>query len=151
MADVTKYIKIYTAALQKEVPEPIEAMAMLSRAGQTGTEALYFVSPLAAMVKGKTEKDRAGGLPPHAAVALTGTSIYLFAYKPRGTGLKLKGAPTVWRRDAVRIVPTGTSHLDGVAVELLETGEVLQLQNTALPGLNGLNGPFYARLGATPT
>ncbi|MCU0309942.1 MAG: hypothetical protein MUE36_03250 [Acidimicrobiales bacterium] len=151
MADVAKYNRIYAESLQKEVPEPIEAVAMLSRGGRMGTEALYFASPLAAMIKGKGEKDRAGGLPPHAAVALTATSVYVFAYKPKGRGLKVKGAPTVWRRDAVRILPTGAGHLDGVSVELIETGEVLQLENTALPGLGGFNEAFYARLGAAST
>jgi hypothetical protein len=147
MADIEKYKRIYRDALQKAVPEPILAVAMLNRSGQTVTDALYFASPLAAMVKGRSDKAKAGGLPPRVAVALTPSALYLFGYKPKGFGIKVKGDPVVWPRQSVRVTPFGVGHADGVQVELLETGEVLQLENTTLVGMSGFNAEFYAHLG----
>ena len=151
MADIEKYKRTYRDTLQKDVPEPIVAVAMLSRSGQTVTDALYFASPAASLLKGRSDKAKAGGLPPRSAVALTPTSIHLFAYKPKGFGIKVKGAPTVWPRAEVRITPTGPGNRDGVTVELLGSGEVLQLENTSLMGLDGFNGEFYDRLAQLAT
>lgn len=149
MTSTEKFTRNCTDALQKEVPEPVEAVAMLSRVGQTGTDALYFASPLASMLRGRQAAQAAGGLPPRVAVALTATSIYLFDVKPKGFGIKVKGAPVVWDRATVRITPTGVGNCDGVTVELLDTGEVVQLENQRLTGLDGFNAGFYARLTAT--
>jgi hypothetical protein len=149
MASIEKYTRTCTDALQKHVPEPIEAVAMLSRVGQTGTDALYFASPLAAMLEGRQASARAGGLPPRVAVALTATSIYLFDVKPKGFGIKVKGAPVIWARQSVRMTPVGVGNCDGVTVELLETGEVVQLENQRLVGLDGFNAAFYGRLAQT--
>ena len=143
MADIQKYTDKYRTTLQKEVPEPIEAVAMLSRSGQVVTDALYFASPAASLLKRSSDKAAAGGLPPRVAVALTATSMYLFGYKPKGFGIKLKGQPTVWRRQAVTITPTGVGQCDGVSVLLHDSGETLQLENTALVGLDGFNAAFY--------
>ncbi len=149
MASIEKYNRTYTDALQKHVPEPVEAVAMLSRVGQSGTDALYFASPLAAAIKGRQAGTLAGGLPPRVAVALTATSIYLFDVKPKGFGIKVKGTPVVWSRSSVRITPVGTGNCDGVTVELLETGDVIALENQRLVGLDGFNAAFYDRLART--
>jgi hypothetical protein len=149
MASTEKFMRSCTDALQKQIPEPVVAVAMLSRAGQTTTDALYFASPLAAALRGREAKAQAGGLPSRVAVGLTATSIYLFDAKPKGFGIKLKGAPVVWDRSAVRVTPSGVGDCDGVTVELLVTGEVVQLENQRLVGLDGFNADFYAHLGAT--
>jgi hypothetical protein len=146
MANTEKYNRTYAETLQKHVAEPIEAVAMLSRVGQTSTDALYFASPLAAAMKGRQAAVQAGGLPPRVAVALTASALHLFGFKPKGFGIKVKGAPLVWNRQSVRITPVGVGNCDGVTVELLETGEVIQLENQRLVGLDGFNAAFYDRL-----
>jgi hypothetical protein len=83
------------------------------------------------------------------AVALTASSVYLFGYKPEGFSIKVKGQPTVWERRAVTITPTGVGPCDGVSVSLHDSGETLQLENTALVGLGGFNAAFYDLLNGT--
>jgi hypothetical protein len=47
------------------------------------------------------------------------------------------------------MTPVGVGNCDGVTVELLETGEVVQLENQRLVGLDGFNAAFYGRLAQT--
>jgi hypothetical protein len=50
------------------------------------------------MEKGKTDN-----LPQSFVVAVTADRVYVFDYKPRGTGIKVKDPLRVWDRDQIHV------------------------------------------------
>jgi hypothetical protein len=79
------------------------AVGVFSRAGTMGSFGLGKVSPLAGMIKRGMEKGKTDNLPQSFVVAVTADRVYVFDYKPRGTGIKVKDPLRVWDRDQIHV------------------------------------------------
>ncbi len=131
-----KYREAQMMAVAPHVQGELLAVGVFSRAGTMGSFGLGKVSPLAGMVKRGFEKGKADGLPQNFVVAVTDQQVYVFAYKPRGTSIKVKDPLRVWGRDQVRVhrTPVKVGAMSNTyQVDLAGTGSI-NIESGKMPG-----------------
>ncbi|MCB1007250.1 MAG: hypothetical protein KDB35_23905 [Acidimicrobiales bacterium] len=146
-----KYREKYLMAVQPHVEGEARAVGLFSRPGSMNAAVLSQVSGLAAGIGSWGAKKKAGGLPLNVVVAATDEQVYVFDFKPRGTGIKIKETVAIWPRGRVRVTPTQQGMLaDRLVVEIGE-GQVIELDSNKMPGFaSDFNGPLIQMLGAPP-
>lgn len=142
-----KYRQKYMESLQPKVEAPIQEIGVFSRPGSMGSVFLSQVSPAAAMIKNRSSKGKAGGLPQNVVLALTEDKVYVFGFKPRGFGIKVKDPIAVWDRSGVVVSVTGESAVAKHLHFQLSDGEAIELDSNQMPGFpNDFNLPFVLAL-----
>ena len=143
-----KYRAKYLAAVQAHVEGAARAVGMFSRPGSMGAALLSQASGLAGTLALRSGQKKAGGLPMNVIIAVTDESVYVFDYKPKGTGIKIKDTVAIWDRGSVRVTTTEEGTLaDRLAVQLGD-GEAIQLDSNKMPGFKSeFNKPLIRMLG----
>jgi hypothetical protein len=143
-----KYRSKYLATVQPHVEGEARAVGMFSRPGSMGAALLSQGSALASTLALRSGKKKAGGLPMNVIVAATDDSVYVFDYKPKGTGIKIKDTVAVWDRGSVRVAPAEEGTLADRLVIQLGDGEAIQLDSNKMPGFKSeFNEPLIRMLG----
>lgn len=143
-----KYRARYLAAVQPHVEGEARAVGLFSRPGSMGAALLSQVSGLAGGLALGSGRKKAGGLPLNVVVAATDDAVYVFDFKPRGTGIKIKDTVAVGDRGAVRVTATSEGALaDRLVVDIGEA-EVIELDSNKMPGFeSAFNEPLIRLLG----
>jgi len=142
-----KYRAKYLAAVQPHVEGGARAVGMFSRPGSMGAALMSQASGLAGTLARRSGRKKAGGLPMNVIVAVTDDSVYVFDYKPKGTGIKIKDTVAVWDRDSVRVSATEEGTLADRLVIQLGDGEAIQLDSNKMPGFKSeFNEPLIRLL-----
>ena len=134
MPNYDKYREKYLMALEPHVEGEVRAVGVFSRSGSMGAMALSYASPLAAMIKRKVDKNKAGGLPQNFIIGVTDERVYLFAYKPRGTGIKVKEPLVVWNRSDVKMTPVKAGTVATTIQVDIAGQEPLMIESNKMPG-----------------
>jgi hypothetical protein len=138
-----KYRARYLETVSEKLGEPAEAVGMFTRPGSMGTVMAAQVSAVAAGVMGSRGADRAGGLPLNVIVGVTASKIYVFPYKPKGFGIKLKDPVVVWDRSEIRVERLKEGTLANRLRFHLPGGESIELDSTKMPGSSSdFNAPL---------
>lgn len=144
-----KYRVRYLETVSEKLSQPAQAVGVFTRPGSMGTMLAGKVSPLAAMVMNSRGKDRAGGLPLNVVLGVTADKIYVFPYKPKGFGIKLKDPVAVWDRAEVRVERLKEGALANRLRFNLPGGESIELDSTKMPGSSSdFNAPLIDLLAA---
>jgi len=142
-----KYRAKYLAAVQPHVDGEARAVGMFSRPGSMGAALMSQASGLAATLALRSGKKKAGGLPLNVIVAATDDSVYVFDYKPKGTGIKIKDTVAVWDRAAVRVTAAQAGTLADRLVVELGGDEAIELDSNKMPGFkSAFNEPLIRLL-----
>lgn len=142
-----KYRQKYCADMSAHLGQPVEAVGIFSRPGSMGSVFTMKLSPLAGMLKDQAGKAKAGGLPQNVAIGVTADKVYVFGYKPHGTGMKLKDPIGVFERHALRVEVAGQGTLATRLRFHLPTGDVIELDSNKMPGVaSDFNAPIIAAL-----
>jgi hypothetical protein len=142
-----KYRARYLAAVDGHVEGEARAVGMFSRPGSMGAALMSQGSALASTIARLSGKKKSGGLPMNVIVAATNDSVYVFDYKPKGTGIKIKDTVAVWDRSAVRVTATEEGTLADRLVIELGDGEAIQLDANKMPGFRSeFNEPLIRML-----
>lgn len=144
-----KYRQKYLADVSAHVGEPVEAVGIFSRPGSMSSVLVGQLSPLAAMIKNKGAKGAAGGLPQNVVVGVSADKVYVFAYKPKGTSLKLKEPIGVFPRAAMRAEIVGQGNLANRYRFTMPNGDTIELDSNKMPGsAEDFNAPVVEALSA---
>ena len=147
--DTEKYRVKYLEQVSAHIGQPVEAVGIFSRPGAMGSMFLGKVSPLAAIIKNRSAKGRAGGLPQNVVMGVTADKVFLFGYKPRGTGLKLGDPIGVFERSAMRAEVVNQGALANRIRFHLPTGDSIELDSNRMPGSSSdFNAPVVDALAA---
>ncbi len=144
------YRQKYRETVAKHLGQPVEAVeavGVFSRPGSMGNLMLGKLSPLAAAARSRAAKAKTGGLPQNVVLAVTADRVYVFAYKPSGTKLKLKDPIAVWDRSQVRVEVLK----EGMAANRLRVhlpdGDAIELDSNRMPGSSDdFNAPVLTAL-----
>ena len=143
-----KYRAKYLAAVQPHVDGEARAVGMFSRPGSMGAALLSQASGLAGTLALRSGRRKSGGLPMNVIVAITDASVYVFDYKPKGTGIKIKDTVAVWDRGSVRVASSEAGTLADRLVVHLGEGEAIELDSNKMPGFKSeFNEPLIRMLG----
>jgi hypothetical protein len=138
-----KYRARYLETVSEKLGQPAEAVGMFTRPGSMGSALAAQVSPLASGLMGSRGKKKAGGLPLNMIVGVTADKIYVFPYKPKGFGIKLKDPAAVWDRSEVRVERLKEGTLANRLRFHLPGGEPIELDSTKMPGSSSdFNAPL---------
>jgi hypothetical protein len=149
MADIEKYRRQYLQDVSAHVGMPVEAVGIFSRPGAMGSMFTGKVSPLAAMIRNKSNKSKTGGLPQNVVIGVTADKVFVFGYKPKGTSLKLGDPIGVFDRAAMRAEVVGQSTLATRIRFHLPTGDSIELDSNKMPGSKSdFNAPVVEALSA---
>ena len=107
---------------------------MFTRPGSMGTVLAAKVSPLAGAVMGSRGMEKSGGLPLNMIVGVTANRIYVFPYKPKGFGIKLKDPVVDWDRAEVSVERLKEGTLANRLRFNLPGGQSIELDSTKMPG-----------------
>ncbi len=142
-----KYRQKYLEDVSAHIGQPAEAVGIFSRPGSMGSMLLSQASPLAAMVKNKAAKSKAGGLPQNVVIGVTADKVFLFGYKPRGTKLKLNDPIGVFDRSQTRAEVVNEGTLATRVRFHLPTGDSIELDSNRMPGSSSdFNAPVVHAL-----
>jgi hypothetical protein len=112
-----------------------------------GAAVLSQASGLAATLALRSGRKKAGGLPMNVIVAATDDAVYVFDYKPKGTGIKIKDTVAVWDRGSVRVTPSAEGTLADRLVVHLGEGHAIELDANKMPGFRSeFNEPLIRML-----
>jgi len=128
----------YLGQLQPHCPEPILAVGFLATAGyvdglmrdHSTAGALRMVSPLAGRMYRKKATSSRVEASRNDLVAVTASSVYLFAYPMRGEAFMVSGPPTVWARADIRVTADAPKKLSQRIHVQFRTGETLDYDVT---------------------
>ena len=106
----------WIATCQERVAEPVLGIVGLSRAGSLGRLGVGKISPIASIAMGSASKAATGGFPQNVIVAITSTTLHVFAYRQGNRGIKLKDELATWPRSDVTIGLERGSTLTAITV-----------------------------------
>ena len=145
--DAEKYRQKYLEQVSAHIGQPAEAVGIFSRPGAMGSMFLGKISPLAAMIKNKSNKSKTGGLPQNVVIGVAADKVFVFGYKPRGTNLKLGDPIGVFDRSAMRAEVVGQGALATRVRFHLPTGDTIELDSNRMPGsTSDFNAPVVQAL-----
>jgi hypothetical protein len=146
-----KYRQRYTEVLQPKVASPIREIGVFSRPGSMGSVFVSKISPAAAMLKNRSAKGKAGGLPQNVILALTDEQVYVFPFKPKGRGIKASDPVLVFDRASVAATVVSESSLAKRVQFQVDGQDPIELDSNQMPGYpSDFNNPVLAALeGAT--
>jgi hypothetical protein len=116
MANTEAYRTAWTATVQERVTEPVRGILGVSRAGSLSRLGVGKVSPIASIAMGSAAKKATGGFPENVLVAITDTTLHVFAYKQGNRGIKLKDELATWPRHEVTVTTERGSTLTQITV-----------------------------------
>ncbi len=145
--DIDAYRTRYHEAVQAACDQPVEAIAVLTRPGAIGNVLTSQFSGLLYLLKERSAKKKGGGLPRNVIAALTPTSVELFDYRPRGTGIKLRAKVATWARAGLRIEADTPGPMSQRLHVTLPDGTTLDVDSARGMGSSEMNGPFLRALG----
>ena len=147
MADNEKYRQKYIADVSAHIGQPVEAVGIFSRPGSMTSMLTTKISPLAGMIKNKSNAGKSGGLPQNVVIGVTADKVFVFGYKPRGTSLKLKDPIGVFERSGVRAEVVGQGSFATRVRFTLPTGDTIELDSNKMPGsASDFNAPVVEAL-----
>jgi hypothetical protein len=142
-----KYRQKYLAAVVPHVEGEVRAVGLFSRSGSMGSALMSQVSPLAGTLGRRSGKKKAQGLPANMVVAATDDKVYVFDFKPKGFGVKIKETVAVWDRGSVRVTAVSEGTLADRLVVQVGEGEPIELDSNKMPGLKSdFNEPLIRLL-----
>jgi hypothetical protein len=146
-----KYRQKYIETMSAHIGQPVEAVGIFSRPGSMNSAFLSQLSPMAASIKNRAAKGKAGGLPPNVVLGVTADKVFVFGYRPKGTSLKLKDPVGVFDRAAIRTEPVSEGTLANRIRFHLPDGDSIELDSNKMPGSSSdFNAPLIQAL-AGPT
>ena len=138
-----KYRAKFLESLRGHVDGEPRAVGIFMRPGAYGAMALMNVSGLAGLLAGRAGKKKSGGLPQNVVLGVTDDKVHVFAYKPKGTSLKLKDPIAVWDRSSVRMERTSSGAMSSRVMIHLADGESIELDTPKMPGTSSdFNAPL---------
>lgn len=144
-----KYRQKYLDQMSSHIGEPVQAVGIFSRPGGMGSVFTSQISPLAASIQNKVGKGKAGGLPQNVVVGVTADKVFVFGYKPKGTGMKLKDPIGVFERQAFRAELVNQGTLANRIRFHLPDGDTIELDSNKMPGSSSdFNAPVLEALAA---
>lgn len=142
-----KYRQKYLADMSAHIGQPAEAVGIFSRPGSMNSLFMTKVSPLAGMIHSKANKGRTGGLPQNVVIGVTADKVYVFGYKPRSSGLKLKDPIGVFERSGIRAEVVNQGAMATRVRFHLPTGDAIELDSNRMPGSSSdFNAPVVEAL-----
>jgi hypothetical protein len=129
-----KYRQKFIASVSAHIGEPALGVGIFSRPGSMSSMLTTKVSPLAGAIMSKANKGKTGGLPLNVVVGVTATKVYVFPYKPKGTGLKLKDPVAIWDRDRVTVERLKEGAMATRLRFHIPDSEPIELDSNAMPG-----------------
>lgn len=122
-ADQRKWMEDNRPEVQAHVDAPLVAYGACFRTGSYGGMAAMQVSGLAGLLTSMAGKKKAGGLPQNFLLAVTGTKVHAFKYRPKGFAIKVGDEVAVWERSAIVTSAERTSMTTRVTLESPSEGE----------------------------
>jgi hypothetical protein len=142
-----KYRRRYVEDMSAHIGQPVEVVGIFSRPGSMNSMFLGKLSPLAGSIKNQSSRGKAGGLPQNVALGVTADKVFVFGYKPKGTGLKLKDPIGVFERSAFRAEVVSQGTLANRIRFHLPDGDSIELDSNKMPGSNSdFNAPVIQAL-----
>ena len=142
-----KYRQRYIADMSAHSGQPVEVVGIFSRPGSMNPMFLGKLSPLAGSIKNQSSRGKAGGLPQNVVLGITADKVFVFGYKPKGTGLKLKDPIGIFERHAVRAELVSQGTLANRVRFHLPNGDSIELDSNKMPGSStDFNAPVIQAL-----
>jgi hypothetical protein len=99
------------------------------------------------MISSRSGRAKTGGLPLNVVLGVTADKLYVFDYKPKGTGLKLKDPIAVFHRGEVRAEVLSQGSMATRVRFHLPNGDAIELDSNRMPGSSeDFNAPVVAAL-----
>lgn len=120
MSSTDAYRTAWTASVQERVAEPVRGILGISRSGSLSRLGVGKVSPIASIAIGSAAKKATGGFPENVLVAITDTTLHVFAYKQGNRGIKVKDELAAWSRNEVTVTTERGSTLTQITVRFAD-------------------------------
>jgi hypothetical protein len=139
-------LKLWRDAAQAQIDEPVIDACLFSRRASHGATLLAsHTGGLATMLLKKSREIRAGGLPEHFILAVTGDEVIALrrTMKARGGSTGVPGEEVArWKRSDLRVSSSNGGYLINVTIESPSEDEKVQ----AAVGMSPLSESFVALL-----
>jgi hypothetical protein len=141
-----RWMEMNRSRVEEKTGAPVLVFSTFYRTGSWGQMGARQISPLAASAMKLIGKRKAGGLPPHFILALTGDTLHAFAYKPRRDVIEVGDEVGRWDRAGIRASVEETAITMRLTIESPAEGGKLVCDT----GKAAITDEFLSELGAAP-